>query len=80
LDLPPDGGSVSPVPKHRLDATLRQGAADFNRMWDQPPPRDLVGNSLHHAHVYPGQRILYTRNARYWKVDSGKRLPYLAGS
>ncbi len=74
-------GGISPVPRHRLDATLRQGAAEFNRMWGiNTPPRDLIGNGPFIMHTYtPGQRILYTRNARYWKVDRrGQRLPYLA--
>ncbi|MDR7419110.1 MAG: ABC transporter substrate-binding protein [Armatimonadota bacterium] len=74
-------GGLQPVPKHRLESTLRRGAADFNRSWGiNTNPRELVGNGPFVMHAYvPGQRILYTRNAKYWKVDKrGQRLPYLA--
>lgn len=69
------------VPKHRLDAALKQGSAEFNRTWGvNTNPADLVGFGPFAMYSYaPGQRILFVRNAKYWKVDKqGQRLPYLA--
>jgi peptide/nickel transport system substrate-binding protein len=69
------------VPKHKLEAVLKQGATEFNRAWGvNTPPRELVGHGPFVMHAYiPGQRILFVRNAKYWKVDrQGQRLPYLA--
>ncbi|MDR7485833.1 MAG: ABC transporter substrate-binding protein [Armatimonadota bacterium] len=74
-------GGIAPLPRHRLEAALRQGATEFNRAWGiNTPPRDLIGNGPFVMHSYaPGQRITFVRNARYWKVDrQGQRLPYLA--
>lgn len=74
-------GGLQPVPKHKLEAALRAGAAEFNRTWGvNTPPRELIGNGPFIMQSYtPGQRIIYTRNSRYWKVDRrGQRLPYLA--
>jgi peptide/nickel transport system substrate-binding protein len=70
----------SVVPKHKLEATLKQGAAEFNRSWSiSTNPKEIVGNGPFVLHSYvPGQRILFTKNAKYWKVDkNGQRLPYL---
>lgn len=69
------------LPKHRLEDALKKGAAEFNRTWGvNTAPRELVGNGPFVMHSYiPGQRILYVRNSKYWKVDKkGQRLPYLA--
>ncbi len=69
------------VPKHKLEAALKQGAAEFNRTWGvNTGPGELVGFGPFVMHSYvPGQRILFVRNAKYWKVDKkGQRLPYLA--
>ncbi len=69
------------VPRHKLEDSLKKGAAEFNRTWGvNTPPRELVGSGPFVMHAYtPGQRILYVRNSNYWKVDkSGQRLPYLA--
>ncbi len=74
-------GGLQPVPKHKLEAALRAGAAEFNRTWGvNTPPRELIGNGPFIMQSYtPSQRIIYTRNSRYWKVDRrGQRLPYLA--
>jgi peptide/nickel transport system substrate-binding protein len=68
------------VPKHKLDAVLKQGAAEFNRSWSiSTNPREIVGNGPFTMYSYtPGQRILFTKNTKYWKVDkNGQRLPYL---
>ncbi|MDR7465532.1 MAG: ABC transporter substrate-binding protein [Armatimonadota bacterium] len=72
---------VGIVPKHKLEAALRQGGAEFNKTWGiNTDPRELVGTGPFVLHAYlPGQRVLFVRNARYWKVDRrGQRLPYLA--
>lgn len=68
------------MPKHKLEGTLKAGAAEFNRSWGvNTNPRELVGNGPFVMHSYvPGQRILFTRNTKYWRVDKkGNRLPYL---
>ncbi len=68
------------LPKHKLEGALKTGAAEFNRSWGvNTNPRDLVGNGPFVMHSYvPGQRILFTRNTKYWRVDkNGNRLPYL---
>lgn len=69
------------LPKHRLEDALRKGAAEFNRTWGvNTPSREIIGNGPFVLHSYaPGQRLLFVRNPRYWKVDTkGQRLPYLA--
>ncbi len=69
------------VPKHKLEGVLKQGPAEFNRTWGiNTDPREIVGNGSFVMYQYvPGQRILFTRNAKYWKVDKkSARLPYLA--
>jgi len=68
------------LPKHKLEGALKTGAAEFNRSWGvNTNPRELVGNGPFIMHSYvPGQRILFTRNTKYWRVDKkGNRLPYL---
>ena len=70
----------SVLPKHRLEGAIKQGAAEFNRTWGiNTNPRELIGNGPFVMHSYtPGQRILFTRNTKYWRVDKkGQRLPYL---
>ncbi|MGQ0570683.1 MAG: ABC transporter substrate-binding protein [Armatimonadota bacterium] len=72
---------VQIVPKHKLEAALKQGAAEFNKTWGvNTNPRELVGTGPFVMHSYvPGQRVLFVRNSKYWKVDKkGQRLPYLA--
>lgn len=69
------------VPKHKLESALKAGGAEFNRTWGvNTNPREIIGNGPFMMHTYtPGQRILYVRNSKYWKVDKrGQRLPYLA--
>ncbi len=74
-------GGLAPVPKHKLESALKAGAAEFNRTWGvNTNPRELIGNGPFVLHSYlPSQRLLYTRNTKYWRVDKkGQRLPYLA--
>ncbi len=69
------------LPKHKLEEALKKGAAEFNRTWGiNTNPREIIGNGPFVMHAYtPGQRILFVRNSKYWKVDKkGQRLPYLA--
>jgi peptide/nickel transport system substrate-binding protein len=68
------------VPKHKLEAALKQGAAEFNRTWGvSTNPHEIVGNGAFTMYSYaPSQRIVFTKNTKYWKVDkNGQRLPYL---
>ncbi len=68
------------LPKHKLEKALAAGGAEFNKTWGvNTPPRELVGTGLFTMQSYtPGQRVVYLRNANYWKVDAqGNRLPYL---
>jgi peptide/nickel transport system substrate-binding protein len=69
------------LPKHKLEAALRAGAAEFNKTWGvNTPPREFAGTGPFIIQSYvPGERIVFLRNPRYWKVDAaGNRLPYLA--
>ena len=69
------------LPKHKLEGAIKQGAAEFNRTWGiNTNPREIIGNGPFVMHSYtPGQRILFVRNSKYWRVDKkGQRLPYLA--
>ena len=69
------------LPKHKLEAALRAGGAEFNKTWGvNTPLRDLVGTGPFVMQSYvPSERIVFLRNPRYWKVDAaGNRLPYLA--
>ena len=69
------------VPKHKLAEALAKGGAEFNRTWGvNTPPRDIIGTGPYVMQEYlPGQRIVYLRSTKYWKVDkAGNRLPYLA--
>ena len=69
------------VPKHKLEAALRAGAAEFNKTWGvNTPPREIIGTGPFVMQSYvPGERIVFLRHPRYWKVDrAGNRLPYLA--
>ncbi|MGH2374640.1 MAG: ABC transporter substrate-binding protein [bacterium] len=69
------------LPKHKLEEALKKGGAEFNRTWGiNTNPREIIGNGPFVMHSFaPGQRILFVRNSKYWKVDKkGQRLPYLA--
>ncbi len=69
------------LPKHKLEAALAAGPAEFNKTWGvNTPPRDIVGTGPLIMQSYvPGERIVFLRNPKYWKVDAdGNRLPYLA--
>lgn len=71
---------TSIVPKHKLADALAKGGAEFNKTWGvNTPPSELVGTGPFLIQSYvPGQRVIYLRNTRYWKVDkNGARLPYL---
>lgn len=68
------------VPKHRLQAALAKGGVAFNAAWGvNTPPREIVGTGplIMQAYAF-GQRVTYSRNPNYWRVDrAGNRLPYL---
>jgi len=66
------------MPKHRLEPTLRAGA--FGRAWGVGAPVDAVTGlgPFVLAEYDPGQRIVFTRNPRYFRKDAnGVQLPYL---
>ena len=69
------------LPKHKLEAALKAGAAEFNKTWGvNTPPREFAGTGPFIIQSYvPGERIVFLRNPKFWKVDAqGNRLPYLA--
>jgi peptide/nickel transport system substrate-binding protein len=66
------------LPRHKLGAALKDST--FARAWSlQTPPEALVGLGPFVVSEYvPGQRMVFTRNARYWRKDMhGAALPYL---
>lgn len=66
------------LPKHKLDAALKDGT--FGSAWRlNTPVHDLTGLGPFVLEEYvPGQRLVFTRNARYFRKDaSGVQLPYL---
>jgi peptide/nickel transport system substrate-binding protein len=68
------------LPKHKLEAALARGGAEFNRTWSvATPPREIVGTGAFVMQRYtPGQRMEFVRWSGYYKVDQrGNRLPYL---
>ncbi len=69
------------LPKHKLESALKAGAAEFNKTWGvNTPPQEIVGTGPFVMQSFvTGQRIIFLRNTKYWKVDAaGNRLPYLA--
>jgi peptide/nickel transport system substrate-binding protein len=66
------------VPRHRLEAALKSGA--LASAWGvATPPAEIVGlGPFVFAEYVPGQRLVFTRNPRYWRKDAnGTPLPYL---
>lgn len=66
------------LPKHKLEAALKQGT--FANAWGPgTPPSELAGLGPFVVREYaPGQRIVFDRNPRYWrKAPDGGALPYL---
>ncbi|MDD3927990.1 MAG: ABC transporter substrate-binding protein, partial [bacterium] len=57
-------------------------AGKFNSTWGiDTKPEEIVGSGPFVVKRYvPGQKVVLSRNAYYWKIDTaGKRLPYLDG-
>ncbi len=73
------GNMTAPMlPKHKLEAAYKAGK--FTTTWGvNAPVKDIVGTGPWVLADYkPGQRIVYTRNPRYWRVDEkGNQLPYM---
>lgn len=78
--------AVLPImPKHALEATLtrkdpRSGKPMFNQTWTLGTDVEKIPGSgaFTFAEFRPGERIVYKRNPRYFRVDAaGNRLPYL---
>ncbi len=66
------------LPKHKLEPALRAGT--LARAWDtKVSPAEVVGTGPYSLAEYqPGQRLVFTRNSRYWrKAEDGGTLPYL---
>jgi len=66
------------LPRHKLGAALKDGT--FARTWNvTTPPGALAGlGPFVLAEYVPGQRMVFSRNPRYWRKDtSGVALPYL---
>ncbi len=66
------------LPKHCLKAAVDRGQFSFTWGIDTPP-QNIVGTGPFYLKQYvPGQRLVFERNAHYWKKgDDGKALPYL---
>ena len=70
--------SLPILPKHKLGAALNAGT--FASAWPvTTAPAEIVGTGpFVLAEYVPGQRLRYTRNARFWNRDAeGKPLPRL---
>jgi peptide/nickel transport system substrate-binding protein len=66
------------IPRHRLGPTIAAGT--FPQEWSAATsPEQLIGLGPFSLTGYePGQRLVYTRNPRYWRTaDDGTALPYL---
>ncbi len=66
------------LPKHRLEAALREGT--LARAWGvATPPSDVVGLGPFVLVEYrPGERVVLARNPHYWRRDvNGVALPHL---
>ncbi|HUK32841.1 MAG TPA: ABC transporter substrate-binding protein [Vicinamibacterales bacterium] len=66
------------LPRHKLEPALEAGT--LKSAWGvSTPPSDLVGLGPFVLSTYQsGQRLVFTRNARYWRRDSAETtLPYL---
>lgn len=66
------------LPRHKLDAALKAGT--FARAWGlDAPVQDITGlGPFVLSEFVRGQRIVFTRNPRYWRKDaSGAALPAL---
>jgi peptide/nickel transport system substrate-binding protein len=66
------------LPKHKLEAALKEGT--FGNAWNSAtPPADIVGTGPFTLREYvPGQRLVLDRNPRYWRKGAdGAQLPYL---
>ena len=69
---------VAILPKHKLEAALKEGT--FANAWNSAtPPAEIVGTGPFALREYvPGQRLVLDRNPRYWrKAANGTQLPYL---
>jgi peptide/nickel transport system substrate-binding protein len=66
------------LPKHKLEAAFAAGS--FSNAWGiSTSPGDLAGlGPFVVAEHRPGERLVLTRNPRYWRKDAaGVQLPYL---
>ena len=69
---------VGLIPRHKLLASYE--AHKFKETWGvNTPVKQLVGTGAYVMTEYtPAQRLVYERNAHYWKVDlQGHRVPYI---
>ena len=70
--------SLPILPRHLLEPALREGT--FQAAWGlATPPASMAGLGPFVLESYqPGQRLVFARNARYWRTDrTGVRLPRL---
>lgn len=66
------------LPKHKLGSAMAQGT--MSQTWGPgTSPAELVGMGPFQLASYePGQRLVFTRNPRYWRKDAEQQpLPYL---
>ncbi len=72
------GMSQEILPKHKLQAAVREGK--FNFTWGiDTDPKEIVGTGAFRLREYrPGERLVFERNPYYWKRSAeGDALPYL---
>ncbi|MBE3574514.1 MAG: ABC transporter substrate-binding protein [Firmicutes bacterium] len=70
--------SAEILPKHKLEKAYKEGK--LTETWGiNTPVKEIVGTGPWRlADFKPGQRLVYTRNPNYWRVDkAGHTLPYL---
>jgi peptide/nickel transport system substrate-binding protein len=75
------GGGEEILPKHILGPAFEDGTLleSWSLETAVQSPQEIVGLNKFILESYrPGERIIFSRNPNYWKVNSaGKRLPYV---
>ena len=77
-------GTTYPLPKHALEASLRQRDSEGNLLflstWGiDSDPRQMICNGPYTIASYaPGERVIFERNPYYWRKDAeGNPQPYI---
>jgi peptide/nickel transport system substrate-binding protein len=71
--------SISPLPKHILEASYKAGKFNSTYGIDTPPSQLVSCGPYIMSEFVPSQRIVYKPNPYFWrKTDGGQQLPYIA--